>query len=106
MANGYALNYEAGTDPTFIQRVQGSILKAAYLVSIEANTVVDHDHRVQLSIAIVSSADSLTWATRFALAVAVSLDVGAPPTATEAITDAQIDTTVATVWNAFAGVHY
>lgn len=94
----YSDNYAAALNIAFQQRVQGSMIAAAISISAEATSTADHGNRVALARQVMQSPQS--WVQSFSFAVAVNLAV----TSVSAVTDAQIDTSVAAIWNAMAGV--
>ena len=94
----YADNYAAAINPAFLQRVQESMISAAISISSEATSTANHSNRVVLARLVLQQPQN--YVNQFALAVAVNI----PVTSVSSVTDAQIDTSVASIWNGFAGV--
>lgn len=94
----YADNYAASLNPAFQQRVSASMASAAINISSESTGTTDHSNRVVLAKNVLTSPQQ--YINQFALAVAVNLAI----VTLSSVTDANIDTAVSSVWNAFAGV--
>ena len=82
--------------PAFMQRVQGAIVKSAIAVSSEDPTTDAHTTRVQWAAQVLR--DPAHYAARMAFGVVAN------PAITAVSTDADIEFTVNSVWNAYAGV--
>lgn len=94
----YSDNMAAALNPVFQQRVECSIISAALAISSEATGVVNHQNRVALAKLVLNTPQQ--YVQPFAMTVAVNV----PVTSVTAVTDAQIDTSVSSIWNAVAGV--
>lgn len=90
-------------DSTFIDRIVGAVAKAGLAIMAEGPNVAGHLQRCQIATQVLQNPD--TWKQKFAYAVVMSssiLGLTTPLTATNP-TDVQLDTAVASVWNAVAG---
>jgi hypothetical protein len=83
-------------EPEFKRRVQGAMVKSAIFVSSEDPATAGHATRVQWATQVLR--DPAHYAARMAFGVAAN------PAITADSTDADIEFTVNSVWNAYAGV--
>lgn len=94
-----ALNYEKQLDainePAYIAKVTQSAVKTAIAVSSEPPATAYHAVRVSFATAVLNNPSDLGRKLTHGVATQVS---GATPT------DANIDTAVSAIWNAYAGV--
>jgi len=87
---------ELAMAPSFVIRVQGAMVKSAIAVAAEDPATEGHVTRVQWATQVLR--DPQHYAARMAYGVAAN------PAITADSTDADIEFTVNSVWNAYAGV--
>jgi hypothetical protein len=95
MAAGLTAQYAAISSSPFQNSCEMAAVTAAISISAEATSVVDHVNRVALAKAVLNA--PANWRAVFAEALASQ---GIDSTST----DAAINTGIASVWNAIAGV--
>ena len=99
-------SYTLSQDATFRNRVRQSALQQAGVVVAEAQTVAFHERRLKLVPRVTDNpgvlGDLFTEAIAGTNAVAVA--AGSPPVQAS-VSDAQINTAVAAVWNALSGAY-
>lgn len=93
----YIDNYAVAQSTAFQGRVAGAMASAAIAISSEATSAANHTNRVTLAKSVL--AGQANWVPQFAIAVAINTAA----TSASGPTDAQIDTSVSSVWNAMAG---
>ncbi len=89
--------WNIATDDSFKRRVQIAMLNAAIAISSEATATPNHTNRANYAKAVLN--DPERYMPLFSLAIC-AFDA----TLTSASPDASINTAVASVWNALAGV--
>ena len=99
-------SYTLSQDSTFRSRVRQSVLQHTGVVVSEAQTVAFHERRLRLVPRVVDTPGIL--GDLFAEAIAGTSTIvsaaGTPPNQA-GVTDTQINTAVAAVWNAIAGAY-
>ena len=95
MALNYVGQLDAINDPIYLAKVTQSAVKTAIAVNSEAPSVAYHAQRVAFGTTVLNSPSDMGRRLAHGVATQVS---GATPT------DANIDTAVAAIWNAYAGV--
>lgn len=95
MALNYVGQLDAINDPIYLAKVTQSAVKAAIAVNSEAPATAFHAQRVAFATTVLNSPNDL--GRRLAHGVATQVAGAAP-------TDANIDTAVSSIWNAYAGV--
>ena len=94
--NSFRESVDLSQSPAFVARVQGAMVKSAIAVSSEDPATVAHATRTQWATQVLR--DPAHYAQRMAFGVAAN------PSVTAASTDADIEFTVNSIWNAYAGV--
>lgn len=92
----FADQYNLGRDVSFIAKVQMAIIKSAIAIRAEDPETADHAKRDILAKRVLEQPDN--WAHNFALGVVSNAAI-----TTEA-TDGDIEFTVNSIWNAYAGI--
>ena len=95
MALTYVAQLDAINEPIYLAKVTQSAVKTAIAVNNEAPSVAFHAVRVAFATAVLNNPSDLGRKLAHGVATQVS---GATPT------DANIDTAVSSIWNAYAGV--
>ena len=95
MPMNYPDQLDAVGEPIFLAKVTQSAVKAAIAINAEAPATAFHAQRVSFATAVLNSPNDL--GRRLAHGVATQL-------ASKSFTDANIDTAVSSIWNAYAGV--
>ena len=95
MALNYVGQLDAINDPIYLAKVTQSAVKTAIAVNSEAPATAFHAQRVAFATAVLNNPSDLGRKLTHGVATQVS---GATPT------DANIDTAVSAIWNAYAGV--
>ena len=95
MALVYAAQIDSINDPIFLAKVMQSAVKTAIAINNEAPSAAYHAQRVAFGTTVLNSPADM--GRRLAHGVATQV-AGALPS------DANIDTAVAAIWNAYAGV--
>lgn len=95
MALNYVGQLDAINDPIYLAKVTQSAVKTAIAVNNEAPSVAFHAQRVAFATAVLNNPTDLGRKLTHGVATQVA---GATPT------DANIDTAVSSIWNAYAGV--
>ena len=95
MAMTYVQSRDLSVKSVFIEKVFMSIANAAINISSEADNTTNHVKRIELARQVLLSTDS--WSKLFAVGCALNAGVQTTPN------DAQIDTAVASLWDAYAG---
>lgn len=91
----YVDQYAVATNDEFRNRIRMAIIDAAKDIYTEDPGTSGHDLRARLAKDIIHSADA--WVVPFSFAVAEADQTGSA-------TDAELKTSVASVWNAVAGI--
>ena len=95
MALTYVNQLDAINDPIYLAKVTQSAVKTAIAVNSEAPATAHHAVRVAFATSVLNSPTEMGKRIAHGVATQVS---GATPT------DANIDTAVSSIWNAYAGV--
>lgn len=96
----YTNQYDLAVDATFLKQVLVAMMAQCAVVLTEAATVAGHGKRSDLAVSVLQNAP--TYQSRFAFAVITQGGI-APTTVPSTVPDTNVQTAVATVWNAMAG---
>src|SRR5260370_16154370 len=97
----YVDQFTSSTYPIFVQQVTVAMTSAAIAIAAEATATLNHNNRVLLAKAV--AANPTYWGPLFALGVATNLALNSITAATLP-TDANVQNSVNSIWNTFAGV--
>lgn len=95
------ISCDLATQPTFVDRVRAAAVKTAIAVASERSAVENHVRRVQLATQVLMSPGR--WAEIMAEGVAANPSIVSKAMGGEAIPDDDLEFTVSSLWNAYAG---
>ncbi len=98
----YPALYDLSTDTTFLKQVLVAMMTQCAVVLTEAATVAGHTPRANLAVAVLNN--PTVYQSKFAFAVITQGGI-TPQTVPSTVPDANVQTAVATVWNAMAGYY-
>jgi hypothetical protein len=96
----YSNLYDLAADATFLKQVLVAMMNQCATVLTEAATVAGHTPRAVLAVSVLQA--PTTYQAKFAFAIITQGGI-TPQTVPSTVPDANVQTAVATVWNAMAG---
>lgn len=96
----YSNLYDLATDAVFLKQVLVAMMSQCAVVLTEAATVAGHTPRATLDVNVLQN--PTVYQSKFAFAVITQAGI-TPTTVPSTVSDANVQTAVAAVWNAVAG---
>lgn len=113
MANDNFTQQALASDPTFKQRLKASLARIAFQILTEPGTTTNHQARKTYALTVVANPDQATAnlvgsfvfrTNPFAATTSVVFDGRGGTVVQSAVTDAAMDSQLATDWDSLAGV--